>query len=81
MEQSVIRPFEVFEKHFCILTSTVLRALLWYEDIWVSYIWIFNVGGNRYGVGLIVPGVTVLQNGWWIVGPLVIENECRSLNK
>ena len=33
MEQSVIRPFEVFEKHFCILTITVLTALLWHGDI------------------------------------------------
>ena len=33
MEQSVIRPFEVFEKYFRILTITVLTALLWHGDI------------------------------------------------
>ena len=42
MQQSDMRSFDIFEKHFCILTITVLRALLCHEDIWVSlYIWIY----------------------------------------
>lgn len=33
MQQSDMRSFDIFEKHFCILTITVLRALLCHEDI------------------------------------------------
>ena len=59
------KAFSYFD-NYCVNSITMA-----WGHLSVFYIWIFNVDENRYGVGSIVPGVTVLQNGWWIVGPLV----------